>query len=196
MQNHAVMSSSCCSQTWTDAMLPWCKEIVARARRLIINAKEGDCCHPWWRVHELRPEIVLFGAIKSICIVNHSASPHEAQSNMSWDQIFINHSDELSFQDDCGSLLIHVRRMFVCCYGQNLSVGERSTVDLSKASFHILSCSTVYFSRCSEFVTSSQELKKCLRRDLAISPKALTDFDTKVHVMQYEKNFRRAADFV
>lgn len=60
------------------------KEIVARARRLIINAK--------------------------------------AQSNMTWDQIFVNHSDELSFQ----------------------------------------------------------ELKKCLRRDLAISPKALSDFDTKV----------------
>ena len=40
----------------------------------------------------------------SICIVNHSEPPHEAQSNMSWDQIFINHSDELSFQDECASV--------------------------------------------------------------------------------------------
>jgi len=60
------------------------KEIIARARRLIINSK--------------------------------------AQSSLSWDLIFMNHAEELSFQ----------------------------------------------------------ELKKCLRRDLAISPKALSDFDMKV----------------
>ncbi|CAK9090711.1 Ribosomal small subunit pseudouridine synthase A, partial [Durusdinium trenchii] len=66
------------------------KEIVARARRLIINAK--------------------------------------AQLSASWDQIFISHAEELSFQ----------------------------------------------------------ELKKVLRRDLAISPKALSDFDLKVLFLELD----------